>query len=168
AFVEAMLAFERELAAAEEAEGLVPAGTAEAVARGCRKLSIDEAALVAEGKLSATLAVPLVRLLKEAVAQSAPGHAQHVHFGATSQDALDTAMALCLKPCLEEADRSLEAAIRSLARHAREHRDTPMLGRTLMQPAVPITAGLKIARWAVALAQDRERLAEAQAAGLAL
>jgi hypothetical protein len=77
-------------------------------------------------------------------------------------------MALCLKPCLEEADRSLEAAIRSLARHAREHRDTPMLGRTLMQPAVPITAGLKIARWAVALAQDRERLAEAQAAGLAL
>ena len=94
--------------------------------------------------------------------------AAHVHFGATSQDVLDTAMALCLKPCLEEADRALEAAVRALARRAREHRATPMLGRTLMQPAVPITAGLKIARWAMALAQDRERLAEAQASALAV
>jgi len=168
AFVAAMLAFESELASAEEAEGLVPQGAAEAIARACTQLRVDESALVAEGKLSATLAVPLVRLLKDAVAKSAPGHAQHVHFGATSQDVLDTAMALCLKSCLEEADRSLDAAVRSLARHAREHRDTPMLGRTLLQPAVPITAGLKIARWAVALAQDRERLAEAQATGLAL
>jgi len=49
-----------------------------------------------------------------------------------------------------------------------EHRDAPMLGRTLMQPALPITAGLKLARWAVALAHDRERVAEAQAAGLAI
>jgi 3-carboxy-cis,cis-muconate cycloisomerase len=91
-----------------------------------------------------------------------------VHFGATSQDVLDTAMALCLRTCLEEADRSLEGAVRALAARAREHRLTPMLGRTLMQPAIPITAGLKIARWAHALAQDRERIAEAQAAGLAV
>ncbi len=55
-----------------------------------------------------------------------------------------------------------------LARRALEHRATPMLGRTLMQPAVPITAGLKLARWAAALAQDRERLAEAQVMGLAV
>jgi 3-carboxy-cis,cis-muconate cycloisomerase len=77
-------------------------------------------------------------------------------------------MVLCLKPCLEEADISLEAAVRSLARRAREHRATPMLGRTLMQPAIPITAGLKIGRWAKALACDREGLAESQALGLAL
>jgi len=168
AFVEAMLAFERELAAAEEAEGLVPAGTGEAIARACARLRVDPAALAAEGKLSATLAVALVRLLKEAVAASDPGVERHVHFGATSQDVLDTAIALCLKPCLEEADRSLGTAVRSLARHAREHRATPMLGRTLLQPAVAITAGLRIARWACALAQDRERLADAQASGLAL
>jgi 3-carboxy-cis,cis-muconate cycloisomerase len=75
-------------------------------------------------------------------------------------------MALCLKTCLDETDRALEAAVRALARKAREHRGTPMLGRTLMQPALPITAGLKIARWAVALADDRERLAEAAEADL--
>jgi 3-carboxy-cis,cis-muconate cycloisomerase len=77
-------------------------------------------------------------------------------------------MAICLKSCLEEADRSLEGAVHGLAGKAREHADTPMMGRTLMQPALPITAGFKVARWALALAHDRERLADAQAAGLAV
>ena len=168
AFIAAMLAFEAGLAQAQAAEGLMPAGSAQAIAAACGRLRIDASALVAEGKRSATLAVPLVRLLKEEVARTAADAARHVHLGATSQDVLDTAMALCLKPCLEEADRALEGAVRALAGRAREHRATPMLGRTLMQPAMPITAGLKIARWAQALAQDRERIAEAQAAGLAV
>ena len=77
-------------------------------------------------------------------------------------------MALCLKPCLDEADRSLEGAIRALARRAIEHRATPMLGRTLMQPAIAMSAGVKIGRWALALAADRERLADAQAIALAI
>jgi 3-carboxy-cis,cis-muconate cycloisomerase len=168
AFVRAMLGFESALAAAEAAEGILEAQAAGAIAAACGSLELDTEALVAEGKRSATLAVPLVRLLRGAVASASPELADQVHFGATSQDVLDTAMALCLKPCLEETDRALEAAVRSLSRLAREHRATPMLGRTLLQPAVPITAGLKIARWAVALAADRERLAEAQAVGLAV
>lgn len=168
AFVRAMLEFESGLAAAQAAEGLIPAQAALSIAQACATVRIDADALVAEGKRSATLAVPLVRLLREAVAGDGRGHEKHVHFGATSQDVLDTAMALCLKPCLEEADRSLDAAVRALARHAREHRGTAMLGRTLMQPAVPITAGLKIARWALALAADRERLSGALATGLAV
>lgn len=165
AFVRAMLAFESALAAAQAAEGLVPRSSADAIAKTCAGLAIDVDALVAEGKRSATLAVPLVRLLREALPAAAR---PHVHHGATSQDVLDTAMALCLRPCLEEADRSLAAAVKSLARRALEHRATPMLGRTLMQPAVTITAGVKLARWAAALAADRERLAEAQSAGLAI
>lgn len=168
AFVGAMLAFELALAQAQAHEGLIPAESATAIAVACGAIEIDVAALVSEGKHSATLAVPLVAMLKTEVARSSPAAAKHVHFGATSQDVLDTAMALCLRACLEEADRALEAAIRSLARRAREHRATPMMGRTLMQPALPITAGLKIARWAAALAHDRERLSEAQAAGLAV
>ncbi len=165
AFVRAMLAFESTLAAAQAAEGIIPASSASAIATACTGIVIDSDALVAEGKRSATLAVPLVRLLRAAVA---PAVREHVHLGATSQDVLDTAMVLCLRPCLEEADRSLQAAIRGLASRAREHRSTPMLGRTLMQPALPITAGLKIARWATALAQDRERLAQARTVGLAV
>ena len=165
AFVRAMLEFESALAAAQAAEGKIPADAARAVAAACKDIHIDVDALVAEGKRSATLAVPLVRMLREEVGKE---HAAHLHLGATSQDVLDTAMVLCLRPCLEETDRALEAAVRGLARRAREHRATPMLGRTLMQPALPITAGLKLARWALALAADRERLAEAAGAGLAV
>lgn len=168
AFIGAMLGFESALAQAQAEEGLIDMAAAKAIAAACGSIRIDADALVAEGKRSATLAVPLVRLLREEVRQSAGEYASQLHFGATSQDVLDTAMAMCLKTCLEEADRVLESAVRSLARRAREHRAAPMLGRTLMQPAMPITAGLKLARWALALAQDRERLAEAQAVGLAV
>ena len=164
AFVRAMLAFEAALARAQAEEGLLEPAAAKAVESACAGLVVDADALVAEGKLAASLAVPLVRQLRAA----AGAHAAAAHFGATSQDVLDTAMALCLKPCVEEADRALDAAVRALALLARRHRATPLLGRTLMQPAMPITAGLKIARWAVALAQDRERLAEAQSEGLAV
>jgi 3-carboxy-cis,cis-muconate cycloisomerase len=168
AFLRAMLDFEAALAAAEAAEGVIPAGSAAAIAKACAGVSFDVDALVAEAKRQGTLVVPFVKTLRGATAEVAREAAAHVHFGSTTQDVLDTAMALCLKPCLDEADRSLEAAVRALARQAREHRATPMAGRTLMQPAIPITAGLKLARWANALAQDRERLADAAATGLAV
>ena len=168
AFLRAMLAFESALAEAEAAEGVIPASSATAIAAACKSVEIDVEELVRDAKRSATLAVPLVNALIAEVSLKSQPAAAHVHCGATSQDVIDTAMALCLKACLEEADRELEAAVRALARRAREHRSAPMLGRTLMQPALPITAGLKIARWAVALAHDRERIAEAQALGLAV
>ena len=167
-FVRAMLSFEAALAHAEAAEGIIPQRDAEAISAACATIAIDMEALVAGGKKSATLAVPLVALLRAEVARRPGDAAKHVHYGATSQDVLDTANALCLKGCLEEADRAVDAAVRSLARRAVEHRATPMLGRTLMQPALPITAGLKIARWAAALDHDRERIAEAQADALAV
>jgi 3-carboxy-cis,cis-muconate cycloisomerase len=168
AFLAAMLAFEAALARAQADEGLIPAASAEAIARAGDAFDCDVEAFVAEGKRNATLAVPLARLLKAQVATIAPDAVKHTHFGATSQDVLDTAMALCLRGCLEEADRALEAAVRGLAAKARAHRATPMMGRTLMQSALPITAGLRIARWAQALADDRDRLAEAAQVALAV
>ena len=168
AFGRAMLDFESALARALAEEGLIPQASAAAIGAACKALLVDEAKLVAEGKSSATLAVPLVEMLRAEIAKSSKDAAQHAHFGATSQDVLDTAMALCLRTCLEEADRSLEGAVRGLAAKAREHAATPMIGRTLMQPALPITAGFKIGGWALALAHDRERLGEAQQAGLAV
>jgi 3-carboxy-cis,cis-muconate cycloisomerase len=168
AFIHAMLEFEAALAAAQAAESVIPEAHAKAIRTACDSVAIDEAALVAEGRRNASLAVPLVKRLREHLARSSPDAAKSLHLGATSQDVLDTATALCLKPCLEEADRTLEATVRAIARHAHEHRATPMLGRTLLQPALPMSAGLKLARWAAALAADRERLAEGEAAGLAL
>ena len=88
--------------------------------------------------------------------------AAFVHHGSTSQDVLDTALVLCLKPCLADAERVLATAVSQLAGHARRHAGSVMLGRTLMQPATPITAGLKIARWAAALHRCRLRLADAR------
>jgi len=168
AFLAAMLAFESSLAGAQADEGLIPHASARAIAKACESVSFDVDGLVAEAKRSATLVVPFVKTLRATVAAVDRGAAEHLHFGATTQDVLDTAMALCIRPCLEEADRSLEGAVRALARRALEHRATPMLGRTLMQPAIAITAGVKIGRWALALAGDRERLAEAQGVALAI
>ena len=168
AFLRAMLAFESALAEAEAAEGVIPAASAAAIKSSCERIELDADALVAEAKIQGTLVVPFVNALRKHVASASAAAAPHVHFASTTQDVLDTANALCLKACLEEADRSVDAAVRSLARLAAEHRSTPMLGRTLMQPALPITAGLKIARWAAALDHDRERVAEAQADALAV
>jgi 3-carboxy-cis,cis-muconate cycloisomerase len=168
AFLAAMLAFESALAAAQAEEGLIPEPSAGVIAAACASITFDVNALVAEAKRSATLVVPFVKELRARVARGDKAAADHVHFGATTQDVLDTAMALCLRPCLDEADRSLDGAVRALAKRAVEHRATPMLGRTLMQPAVAMSAGVKIARWASALARDRERLAEAQGIALAV
>src|SRR2546423_4494983 len=101
-----MLAFESALARAQAAEGLIPAASASAIEMASGTIAIDVEALVAEGKRSATLAVPLVKMLTAEVSRRSQEAARHVHFGATSQDVLDTATALCLKACLDEADRS--------------------------------------------------------------
>jgi 3-carboxy-cis,cis-muconate cycloisomerase len=118
--------------------------------------------LAVEGKRSGSLAVPLVKALTDRVARADTRAAAFVHYGSTSQDVLDTALVLCLKPCLADADRVLATSVSHFADHARRHAGVVMLGRTLMQPAAPITAGLKIARWAAALHRCRLRLSEAR------
>jgi 3-carboxy-cis,cis-muconate cycloisomerase len=168
AFVRAMLAFERALAAAEGEAGVIPQDAAQTIAKVCSELTLDPAALATEAKKSGSLAVPLVKALTERVARVDARAAAFVHFGSTSQDVLDTALVLCLKPCLAEADSVLATAVSRLAAHARRHAGTVMLGRTLMQPATPITAGIKIARWAAALHRCRLRLAEARERALCI
>ena len=155
-----MLDFERALAGAEADAGLVPPEAAQVIARACADLSLSPDALAADSKRSGSLAVPLVKALTEHVARVDPRAAAFVHFGSTSQDVLDTALVLCLKPCLADADSVLAGSVSRLAAHARRHAGAVMLGRTLMQPATPITAGVKIARWAAALHRCRLRLAE--------
>src|SRR5262245_1741786 len=163
-----MLDFERALAAAEADAGVVPADAARVIATTCGDLRLDPDRLATDGKKSGSLAVPLVKALTEAVARVDARAAAFVHFGSTSQDVLDTALVLCLKPCLADADEVLATAVRNLTAHARRHAGVVMLGRTLLQPATPIPAGLKIARWAAALHRCRRRLAEASARALCL
>lgn len=158
--VAGMLAFEAALARAEAAAGIIPAAAAAAIADACRVELYDVAALWREAAVSATPAIPLVRMLTARV----PGQARgYVHWGATSQDALDTALALRMRDGLELLIARLLAVGALLAVLAEDHRHTLMAGRTLMQQAVPITFGLKAARWLALVTRQARRLVELRA-----
>jgi len=168
AFVRAMLDFERALADAEGEAGVIPAEAARAIAAACTSFNPSPETLASEAKLSGSLAVPLVKALTAHVHSQDARAASFVHYGSTSQDVLDTALVLCLKPCLEETDRVLSVSVSRLVAHARSHATVVMLGRTLLQPATPITAGLKIARWAAALHRCRSRVGVARTRALSV
>jgi 3-carboxy-cis,cis-muconate cycloisomerase len=157
AWLEGMLDAERALATAGAAAGVVPAGAAAEIAAACDAARFDPDLLAEEGRAVGNPAEPLVRALAGMVGDEA---SRWVHRGATSQDIVDTAAMLvaqrALTLVLADADRVAAAA----AALAREHRDTPMAARTLLQHAVPTTFGLKAAGWLAAVVEARARLAE--------
>jgi 3-carboxy-cis,cis-muconate cycloisomerase len=145
--IAAALAFEAALARASAAEGLVPASAAELIGETCARARFDIAVLADEAGYAGTLAIPLVRRLRVLVAERDPEAAKFVHFGATSQDLADTSLMLQAKVgarLIRGAGRALAEALAALAA---AHAETPMLGRTLLQGALPITLGLKAANW---------------------
>jgi len=157
-----MLDAEAALARAQARVGLMSEAGAARVTAACRAANFDVAALGRDAAAAGNPVVPLVRALTAAVGADVP-----VHHGATSQDILDTAAMLvahrALGPILDDLTGAAEAA----ARHAEEHRDTPMAGRTLLQHAVPITFGLTAAGWLTGLDTAARRLAELRATRLA-
>lgn len=165
AWTSAMLEVEAALARACASEGEIPAAAAEAVTAACRSWE-PEPGLLAQGTASsASPVVALVNELRRVVGEEA---APYVHWGATSQDVLDTAAMLvahrALGPTLEDA----AAAATAIARLADEHRSTPMAGRTLLQQALPTSFGLHAAGWLVGLDDARGRLAEVRERDLAV
>jgi 3-carboxy-cis,cis-muconate cycloisomerase len=147
ALLRAALLFEAVLAEAQVAEGLIPLEAGEAIVAACVELP-DVEDLAEAAAHAGTLAIPLVQILRQRVAaRHGDAIAALVHKGATSQDLADTALMLQAKAgaalVREEAARLTEA----LAVLARAHAATPMLGRTLLQAALPITFGLKVAGW---------------------
>lgn len=161
ATVQAALDFEAALARAQAACGVIPEAAAAPIAEACRAELYDLDALAAGALRAGTLAIPLVKRLGDEVAQRDEAAAGWVHFGATSQDVLDTGLVLQLRravPLLLDQAEAVASPLRGLAR---EHRDTPMLGRTLLQPGPPITFGLKAAGWLGSVARGAARLHEA-------
>jgi len=142
--MQAMLDVEAALARACAREGLVPEEAVDAIAAACRAEAFDVEAIGVQAAESAAPVVPLVQALRQAVGDEV---APHVHHGSTSQDVLDTAAMLlarrALVPLLEDAAGVADAA----ARLADAHRDTVVVGRTLLQQAVPTSFGLKAAGW---------------------
>ncbi|MDQ3344087.1 MAG: 3-carboxy-cis,cis-muconate cycloisomerase, partial [Actinomycetota bacterium] len=152
AWLQALLDVEAALARASAQAGLMPERHAEAITAACRAERFDVAALGAEAAEGGNPVIPLVRALTAAVPGDAAGW---VHRGATSQDILDTAMVLVARRALQPLCADLRASRDAAALLAQEHRDTVMVGRTLLQQAVPTTFGLKAAGWAMA-AHDAE------------
>jgi 3-carboxy-cis,cis-muconate cycloisomerase len=155
-----MLRFEAALAKAAAQAGLIPAKHAATIADACDAALYDPASLAEAARRTATLTVPVVKALTAEVAKRDKTAADFVHWGATSQDVLDTAMVLQLGDALPLLLKDIEAIVAAFAAQAKKHRTTPMLGRTLLQPATPLALGQKIAGWASDLDRARRRLAD--------
>ena len=168
ALLRAALAFEGALAEAEAAEGLIPPDHAAAISRICVHDSFDALALAEAAAHAGTLAIPLVADLRARVAEREPAAAKSVHHGATSQDVADTALMLQAKAGMTLLTRDLDDLRTSLSELARTHADTLMIGRTLLQSALPITFGLKAANWLAGVDAASHRLAGEAQTSLAL
>ncbi len=163
AHVRAMLTFEAALARAEARAGIIPSAAAEAIAAQCQSELFDINALYREAVHAGTPAIPLVRMLTVRV----EGEAQrYVHWGATSQDVIDSALMLQIRSGLDLLINDLLAICASCAQLAEQHRHTPMAGRTLLQQALPISFGLKAARWLAMLTRLLSELRAIRTHGL--
>ena len=163
--VAAMLAFERARADAQAKAGLIPVAAAERIAHACGAFQPDMAGLRAATGRDGVVVPEFVRQLKQSIG---PDAGKHIHFGATSQDVIDTALMLRVKQVcslflarLGELDadfRELDASF--------GHR--PLMAYTRMQAAIPITVSDRIRAWREPLERHRERLERVQASSLAI
>ena len=158
--LESMLQFEAALAVAQARTGVIPEGAARKIAEQCRSTKFDLAALAKEAALAGNVAIPLIKMLTEAVAQQDKVAARFVHWGATSQDAIDTGFVLQMRDALVLVEKDLAALSDTLMELANQHRSTLMVARTWMQQALPITFGFVVAGWLDAVLRQRQRLVE--------
>src|SRR3954447_21813723 len=163
-----MLDFEAALARAEAEIGVIPQSAAGPITKACRAESFDLTALAEAATRSGNLAIPLVKALTAAVAKVDADAARYVHWGATSQDVIDTGAMLCLRAGIDALLVDTGRAIAGFAKLARQHRNTAVVGRTWLQHALPMPFGLKLAEYAAALHRSQARLRRLRAETLAL
>jgi 3-carboxy-cis,cis-muconate cycloisomerase len=153
-----MLDVEVALARAEAALGVIPALAVDPITRAARAERFDVAALGEEAVAAGNVVIPLVKALTAEVAKIAPEAASYVHWGATSQDIIDTALALELRAAIDALTADLNRAIDAFTTLAGRHRRIASVARTWLQHALPMPFGLKLAGYAAALGRSRERL----------
>jgi 3-carboxy-cis,cis-muconate cycloisomerase len=163
--VQAMLDVEAALARAEAAAGIIPKDAAAPIGVACRADDFDLEELGHQTALAGNPAIPLVRMLTEKVSGEAK---RYVHWGATSQDIIDTGMVLQLRGGLDLLVADLAAVADAAAKLAETHRRTPMVGRTFLQQALPITFGYKASVWLGLAARAHDRLVALRRNGLFL
>ncbi|MGB8417939.1 3-carboxy-cis,cis-muconate cycloisomerase, partial [Paraburkholderia sp.] len=158
ATLQRMLDVEAALARASAAHKVIPHTAVAAIEAACQADQLDADALARDAALGGNLAIPLVKQLTARVKAADAEASKYVHWGATSQDIIDTATVLQLRDTFDLLDSGLQATCDAVAKLAATHRATPMIGRTWLQQALPITLGLKFAQWLDALLRHRDRL----------
>ncbi len=148
------------LARAQARCGVIPPEAAEAIARESQLDRIDFDHLRAETDIVGYPILPLVHQLVAMCGDGEGGAGRYLHWGATTQDIMDTANVLQLRAALDIVEADLRTLRGILADLARKHRDTPMAGRTHLQQALPVTFGYKVAIWLAMFDRHQERLAQ--------
>lgn len=161
--LQGMLDFEAALAHAEARLGVIPKSAAAAIAAQCQATRFDVRVLSRSAAPAGNTAIALVKALTARVAKNDKRAAGYVHWGATSQDAMDTGLMLQLRSALALIDADLARLAGALARLARKYRRAPMAGRTWMQQALPVTFGLKAAGALSAVQRHRAQLRDLRA-----
>jgi len=161
-FLQAMLEVEGALARVQADLGIIPLAAGELISETAQTVSLDPAEIGQGTRRVGFPVIALVKALREAVGDQA---GQYVHWGATTQDIIDTAAVLQLRSAIRIINGRLSELIHSLAGLAEQHRSVVMVGRTLGQQALPITFGLKVAGWLAPLLRHIKRL-DGQCAGL--
>jgi 3-carboxy-cis,cis-muconate cycloisomerase len=159
--LQAMLEFEIALARAEARHGLIPTEAAHAIATAAVPGNFDISILADAAFRAGTPAIPLVKMLTGLVRKTDADAARFIHWGATSQDVADTAMSLLLKRAEPILVNDLQRLEKSLADLSERHKASVMLGRTLLQPAPPVTFGFKAAGWLASVCRGRRHLQKA-------
>jgi 3-carboxy-cis,cis-muconate cycloisomerase len=144
------------LARAEARCGVIPQQAADAIAKESRLERIDFDHLREETDI---VGYPILPLVHQLVAMCGDA-GRYVHWGATTQDIMDTANALQIRAALDLVDADIRELRGILAALAKKHRDTPMAGRTHLQQALPVTFGYKVAIWLAMFDRHQERLAQ--------
>jgi 3-carboxy-cis,cis-muconate cycloisomerase len=163
-----MLDVEAALAEAEAAIGVIPRTAARSIRACARVETLDEALIESEAQREGNVAIPMIRQLTARVSASDAEAARYVHWGATSQDILDTAFVLQLRAAVPRVIADLVRAADAAATHAERHVKTTMAGRTWLQQATPVTFGLKAAGWCDALDRSANHLESALAGACVL
>ena len=166
AHIARMLEFEAALAQAEASVGVIPQAAADTIAAHCSVDGFDVDALARAARNAGNLAIPLVAALTRRVAAADRDAAGYVHWGATSQDVIDTGLVLQLRDALALVDAGVDRLTRALAAQARGHASTLLAGRTWLQHALPITLGVKLAGVVSALDRHRARIAALRTSAL--
>ena len=165
ATVARMLSFEAALARAEALVGVIPGAAAAAISAQCESGDFDPQALSVAARDAGNRAIALIAALTQRVDAASRGY---VHWGATSQDVIDTALVLQMRDALALVASGIARIGDALAIEAKRHRDTMMCGRTWLQQALPVTLGLKLAATLSAVRRHAQRVEHATAQAMVL